>query len=313
MREQAPWPEAIGAALCEPGANRSLLFDRGFRGFERDGNALKVPPQEKAAFLRDIAAFQGDLSAFLARRKQSLESLGAQPLHLVSATPLVVGLGLPSPLETGFLFDRLTGCPYLAGSSVRGLARATARLVAKGELEGDRAYWTEALERSFGPFGDGEAGRRKGRLVFYDAFPCSWPRLSVDVLTPHYGPYYRDPSRPPADWEDPVPVQFLHVAPGTAFTFWVGAVGAQLEETEQQQVLELLRLGLDWLGIGGKRSQGYGAFGSQAPPPPAAPPTAPRSQPKPPKPASKPESRGNLSAKNLAELSKFLPGGGGEP
>lgn len=311
MTVQAPWPAALGTALWEPGTNRSLLFDRGFREFKVKGDGLEIPPGEKTSFLHKLTELPGELVGFLARRQAAMKALGAFEIPLISQTPLVVGLGLPSPLETGFLFDRLTGCPYLPGSSVKGLARATARLVAKGELSGDDAYWRGALERSFGPFGDGEAGRRKGRLNFYDALPSSWPRFSVDVLTPHYGAYYRDPKTPPGDWEDPVPVPFLAIQAGAIFSFWVGSSGAALSEEERGQIRELFVLGLDWLAIGGKRSQGYGAFGTEAVAQPMLPTPAPKAvnakKPtveEPRRPTGKGGFGAMASGKNLAELSK---------
>lgn len=308
---QDPWPAAIGEALHRAGTNRSLLFDRGFREFKEKGSGLEVPPTAKAGFLASVAGKHGSVGPFLARRRAVMQRLGSHEIALCSQTPLVIGLGLPSPLETGFLFDRLTGCPYLPGSSVKGLARATARLVASGELDGDRAYWQAAFDRAFGPAIGGEALARKGRLVFYDAFPTQWPALAVDVLTPHYGAYYRDPTQVPADWEDPIPVLFLSLVPGTAFTFWVGSSGSALTEDERDKVQRLLVLGLDWLGIGGKRSQGYGAFGPEPPALAVAPPPKKAAQSKKPEvevPRRPPE-KGNFgsmaSAKNLAELNKF--------
>src|SRR5258708_6857807 len=124
-----PLPERLSEllALGAPG-NRSLLFDK---GMDRYDASWRIGAGEKESFLIAFAdAFHNGgaehFESFLARRK---EALGVEPIILTTQTQLVIGLGLPSPLETGFLFDRLIGCPYLPGSSVKGLLPPTPPLV----------------------------------------------------------------------------------------------------------------------------------------------------------------------------------------
>ena len=52
-----------------------------------------------------------------------------------------------------------------------------------------------------------------GSIIFLDAFPIKPVQLKVDIITPHYGPYYLDDEgkTPPADWHSPIPVPFLAV------------------------------------------------------------------------------------------------------
>jgi CRISPR type III-B/RAMP module RAMP protein Cmr6 len=218
------------------------------------------PELDKGAFLaefRNRFAEPPDYEPWLERRKGWLEEMGAKTLSHVTESRLVIGLGLPHPTDTGFLLDRLTGCPYLPGSTVKGLLRAAAReVVLEKEWEppaGDRDFWEENLERVFGPPASAE-GAARGSCVFYDAFPERWPALEVDVLTPHYGPYYAQGEEPvyPGDWEPPVPVPFLTVAAGTRFCFPVRPLLPPLER--------LLGVALSWLGIGGKTRAGYGFF-----------------------------------------------------
>jgi CRISPR-associated protein Cmr6 len=276
-----PLPQRLGELLplSSPG-NRSLLFDK---GMDRYDALWKIGAREKGDFLRDFAIEFGKhggepFNSFLARR---VAALGVEPIPLFTQTRLVVGLGLPSPIETGFLFDRLTGCPYLPGSSVKGLLRATARLVQQGELAGDKDFWDENLERIFGPEISPGSTPRTGEAIFYDAFPTRWPILEVDVLTPHYGKYYREDVAP-GDWDNPVPVAFLAVAAGTPFHFYIRA-----KEADCGQLKALIATGLDWLGIGAKKSAGYGVFGKEAPAAPAKIPIAPAKpsrQPEPPPP-----------------------------
>jgi CRISPR-associated protein Cmr6 len=277
-------------AICEPEkqavylpGNRSLLFDKGLRWGSR---TWTLGAGDKETFLKGFSsAFREDgadhFASFLKRREAALLSLCVQPVPFIAQTRLVVGLGLPSPLETGFLLDRLTGCPYLPGSSVKGLLRAAARLVQKGELEGEKIFWDVHLERIFGPEITPGAIPKTGETTFYDAFPSRWPSLEVDVLTPHYGKYYRD-AVVPGDWDNPVPVPFLAVMAGTTFHFYIQAAPSDFESLKK-----LLGIALDWLGIGAKKSSGYGVFGKEAP----AAPTQPHAEPVPskaPRPAQPP-------------------------
>ena len=67
--------------------------------------------------------------ALLKRQKATLEALEAQgyeiqTLRVQVKWRLVVGLGLPSPLETGITLQHLYGFPYLPGSAIKGVTRA---------------------------------------------------------------------------------------------------------------------------------------------------------------------------------------------
>lgn len=277
-----PLPLAHRQALRRPGTSVSLKFDKGFDRYENDWTIIKatrairqggveIPgrPEGKQGYLRDFADKTFPSAAdrypeFLSRRRQALEAVGARKIELTTATRLVVGLGLPSPLETGFLLDRLTGCPYLPGSSVKGLLRAAAELVGKGEIEqGDRAFWSHHLARIFGPETGAESGPAKGEAAFFDAWPAAWPRLEVDILTPHHQKWNGGEANAlPADWNDPVPVPFLTVEAGTRFLFFFRSLAApERAATDLAQLEALLPIALDWLGIGGKKSSGYGYFG----------------------------------------------------
>jgi CRISPR-associated protein Cmr6 len=256
--------------LTHRAGNRSLLFDKGMDRYDR---SWRIGGGEKTSFLQDfLATFrsgnQDDFEAFRTRREAALASLGARSVPFVTQTRLVVGLGLPSPLETGFLFDRLTGCPYLPGSSVKGLLRATALLVRKEEIPGEKAFWDANFERIFGPEISSDVISKTGEAVFYDAFPARWPEMELDVLTPHYGKHYRKEDVP-ADWDNPVPVPFLAIAAGVPLDFYITAKAADFEE-----LTKLLGTGLDWLGIGAKKSTGYGVLGPGSPAAPAEPPAS---------------------------------------
>jgi CRISPR-associated protein Cmr6 len=265
-----PFPTTTAALLrLQGGTNRSLLWDRGVDVYD---SAWKIaekkkrdePERGKIDFLKRFhSAFVEpvDFAAFTARRSATLQHDGARQIVLDTCDRLVIGLGLPHPFETGFLFDRLTGCPYLPGSSVKGLVRSAAQLTVLGDLEpceGSQQFWSEHLDQLLGPRIAGGSGGARGQAAFYDAFPEAWPKLEIDIMTPHYGDYYQE-KRLPGDWDDPVPIPFLTVAPGTRFRFWFRlAVACPAEAAEHIEAL--LSTALDWLGIGAKKAAGYGSF-----------------------------------------------------
>lgn len=152
--------------------------------------------------------------------------------------PMVVDLGRAHVLETSMSFDRALGVPRIPGSALKGAARA------RSEAEGGEA------DRLFGDL------ERAGRVAFLDALPAGGRfTLAVDVLTPHFGAYYRGES-PPADWLEPVPTTFLVVV-GTTFVF-------DLDGPDRDAVREagrLLQEALVEQGIGAKSASGYGWFG----------------------------------------------------
>lgn len=271
------------------GVNRSLLFDKGvdtyndtWSGFRKADKKADPRAAErhdgKLVFLESFrewfqrAAPNPEFVDRIARRQRALiESLGAREKVFTTGSRLVIGLGLPQPTQTGFLLDRLTGCPYLPGSSLKGLLRAAVRAVQRGDIDGDAGVWSaQAVARIFGPeLSDGDSPA-SGIMTFYDAFPETWPTLEVDVLTPHYGNYYSEEEQAvPGDWHNPVPVPFLTLAPGTPFRFYFSAnsaahrrndLAAEMLDRDLDSTAALLATALDWLGVGGKRSAGYGFF-----------------------------------------------------
>lgn len=284
MTAELPLPDRVAERLgFDAGTNRSLLFDRGFDRYSIADDGVEIPKENgrdgKSAFL-DLFAGQfeqsKDFGPFIERRRETLKALHVRHVFLYTESRLVCGMGLPHPTGNGLLLDRLTGCPYLPGSTVKGLLRAAAKLMAEGELEGgvegaagDSSFWREHRDAVFGP--DRSASEpARGQAVFFDAFPTEWPTLEVDVLTPHYQPYYAEGAAP-GDWHDPVPVSFLTVAPGTPFDFAFRAAPlphtrGQAEADATEQLARLLPVALEWLGVGGKKGAGYGVFGSKKPP-----------------------------------------------
>lgn len=268
-----PLPPRLSAAfgsVAFGNGSRSLFHARGMDQY----GAGWTLGENKKVFLEQAARIAcPDYGEFLKRRRTTLESaaVGAVGARITSSSLLVCGLGLPHPAGTSLLLDRLTGAPYLPGSSVKGMLREAARLAAAREFpddvlsQGAAEYWGANADRVFGAGAEGSGSHLRGGMTFFDAFPSQMPSLKLDVLTPHYGPYYMD-GNPPGDWFSPVPVYYLAVSPGVEFQFWYRSVPAQGSDKVQDEarVGELLPVALDWLGIGGKRSSGYGMFSADS-------------------------------------------------
>ena len=196
--------------------------------------------------------------AYQARWEAMVRAAGAEPWTMRTNSRLVTGLGSGGPLEVGFRFNRL-GMPVLPGSGVKGVARAYAELV-EGRGEGDPDFL--AVFGRAPREGESQEAARAGQLVFFDAIPIEGLELALDVMTPHYPDYYQGKEPWPTPWQNPVPITFLTVAPGTTFAF---AVGLRQGVTDPQRRLRALaetwlRQGLAVLGFGAKTTSGYGRF-----------------------------------------------------
>jgi len=119
--------------------------------------------------------------------------------------------------------------------------------------------------------------KREGEIIFFDAFPTydclkehaenKEPILELDIMNPHYQPYYSASERElgtnvekaPGDWHSPVPIFFLTVPKGIDFQF---AIAPRDEEGSEllDKAKELLISVLKEFGVGAKTSLGYGRF-----------------------------------------------------
>lgn len=190
------------------------------------------------------------------RWQQVTARLGEDSLQFRCTTtgPLTLHLARASALENaGICLHPLYGFVYLPGTGLKGMARAYAETVAQARDEEIAAV-----------FGDTESA---GSIVFHDAWPTQWPSLIVDILNNHHPSYYQSDDEatghPPGDWENPVPVNFLAVPPGTEFAFALGS----RRGGGDPEALSLLSHARDWLigalchlGAGAKTAAGYGAF-----------------------------------------------------
>lgn len=215
---------------------RDVLFK-----FASDYNARVTLPQSLTAKLLEVVH---------ARQTCTLTRLHGgghgQECKVTLVSRFATGLGSPHPTEIGFTFDRSIGVPYLPGSSVKGLARAAARLNAEPAME--TLFGPDRIDRD----GDGKTGD----LIFLDAYPASWPELEVDIINCHHQDYYTKDSSYPSETDDPRPVYFLTVKPGSPWIFRLLSRSGEHAELG----LALLRSGLKELGAGAKTAVGYGSF-----------------------------------------------------
>ncbi|MBN2007620.1 MAG: type III-B CRISPR module RAMP protein Cmr6 [Anaerolineae bacterium] len=271
------WQNYQSKTLQNPG----LIFER----FAPDWNGQATLKKEGLEAVRKAAekTDKALLAAWNFRWEADVRTAHAQPFPLKTDWRFITGLGSKGPLEVGFTFHRY-GFPILPGSSVKGVARAwglleIAKTLKTEELnkleaalsEGDDKEYQQKLQepgwqetkvmRQFRRiFGTTDAA---GGAIFLDALPSNPPKLELDIMNPHYPEYYQDQSGrvAPTDWQSPIPVYFLTVAPQTEFRFAVGWRG-QPDEEAQALAQEWLINGLTQLGAGAKTSAGYGYFQS---------------------------------------------------
>jgi CRISPR-associated protein Cmr6 len=106
-------------------------------------------------------------------------------------------------------------------------------------------------------FGKSPPDAEAGQVIFFDAIPANSAslKLELDVMNPHYGPYYQG-AQPPADYHNPVPVFFLTIGLGSEFLFAVASQNADLATKAK----EWLKKALEEMGVGAKTVAGYGLW-----------------------------------------------------
>lgn len=161
---------------------------------------------------------------------------------------MVIGLGASHPQETSMTFHHIYGIPYIPASAIKGITRhwVTAKYFNNNE---DEALKDDDFMNIFG------TQNKKGKIIFFDAYPVANINLKIDVMTPHYPDYYSD-KKEPADWQSPNPIKFLTVE-RTTFNFYLSC-----KENNKllDKALPWLKEALSKFGIGAKTAIGYGYF-----------------------------------------------------
>ncbi len=210
---------------------------------------------------------------------------------------LIVGLGDESVYETSIKLHRNYGVPYIPGSALKGVAKHYAvyrltkdnfhqlkdmfneedffklagevqKLLEKSDDCNDLKFKLNSEEISLNDlrkiFG---TQSYEGSVIFFDAFPTydclkkraenKKPTLELDVMNPHYQPYYQH-DEPPGDWHSPNPIFFLTVPEGIEFKFAIAPRSSDNELPSKAKAL--LESSLEKFGVGAKTSLGYGRF-----------------------------------------------------
>lgn len=225
FREQKPSSHHDASTKAKAGGKRTFLDEGAKRGCNNAG-----------------------LAEYHERRNKLFKMLDVEPIPFQTDWRFVSGLGSGHPYETGFVWHRTLGVPYLPGSSVKGLIRAWAE------------QWTDTWNEFEHLFGNMD---KTGTLIVFDAIPVVAPTLKVDIMNPHYGDYYskkRDTNQnliPPADYLSPKPVFFLTVAEKTKFAFAL-APRRLNNKSDLTKGSDFLTEALTHLGAGAKTAVGYG-------------------------------------------------------
>lgn len=201
---------------------------------------------------------------------QAFEALGYKPLINNSyplETSLIIGLGNVHPTERGFTFHWTLGIPYIPAESIKGVVRL-AYLVEKARedpnffelwAKEDEKFW-EYLAKPFGR-AEKENGAERGKVIFLDAFPVEVPELTLEITTCHYPNYYSRKCDPTED-QNPNPLPFLAVSPGSKFRFIL--LAHESLKNDKERLVKAFRAALTEHGFGAKTALGHGRFSRNA-------------------------------------------------
>ncbi len=186
---------------------------------------------------------------------------------------MIVGLGNESVYETSITLHHIYGIPYIPASSIKGIVRSWIITEVFGKNEKEEENLKHAEKRALKEqlfcdfFGCDSEGyykeAREGKVIFFDAFPTSEPKIEIDIMNPHYPGYYGDSDNKkniaPTDTQSPVPIPFLTVA-GCAFQFIIGSNDNELltKTIGSKNIKQWLKDALVNHGIGAKTALGYG-------------------------------------------------------
>lgn len=231
--------------------------------FGDDGGQQRLVPNRQEHYERvagSLKKLQGLARAWRDRRNDTLKYLDdrAVTVTVKAKTPCVLWLAAPTPLELGFCLHHTYGLPYLPGSGLKGLARHTMCRELGCSVE-------EPTPQVLELFGEGGDKGHAGIVDFLDGIPLEAACLEREVMSPHHPKYYQGESPIPHDCEDPVPLPFLRIAPGSQFEIALVLRDRRAPREHLQRALEYLEKGLQEWGLGAKTSSGYGVFGKPSP------------------------------------------------
>lgn len=263
--------DKVNFSLYSP---RMIVWEKNKKGeFKFDSESMaRLEEKSRSCFqntdklLKERNSKQAEYFKFLKEQK-----LNTFEFSVKLTSPFVTGLGSGHPTETGMILDRNTGVPYIPASSIKGVCLlAYAINIAKKGMADEKGNITlegmKKIEKLFGTQDENAKEKKRGQLVFLDAFPDAIPKLTVDIMNPHFGSYYDGTNKQPVETESPVPIKFLTVKEGVVFTFrcYFLPLGEGKRESEKSDISEevnaIFKTAFETVGFGGKTSIGYGRF-----------------------------------------------------
>lgn len=174
-----------------------------------------------------------------------------QCFHLETTYPgLLLGLGNPhstgkstEEIKNGFSFDYVSGQPFIAGSSVKGLLRNLFK-----QYPEDVALIAGISETDLGAL---EEEIFEGADVFLDAVIFdsneNYKIIGIDYITPHSSPI-----------ENPVPISILKILPEVKWEFRFILFDGKFMTAQKK--CDFFQELIKTFGIGAKTNVGYGVF-----------------------------------------------------
>lgn len=232
------------------------------KGEERASFYSGLLEKNRAEWEREGTAYSS-YSQFLSNYYRSVEGRSPIESFMVKTTsPLIIGNGGQSVLETHLALHAIYGVPYLPGTAIKGVAAHYCHRYL-GTVD-DRFLENGSYYQVL--FGSKDVA---ANIIYYDAYPEAdhiSNMLELDVLTPHHQEYYQSgqsagnaAGRAPREDDSPIPFSFLSVQ--GSFRIALGWL-ADHEDTQTEQWLKVARRvvvgALEQAGIGGKINAGYG-------------------------------------------------------
>lgn len=198
---------------------------------------------------------------------KGLEALGSESYNctLVSISPLTLGQGQPSVLETHLTLHPIYGVPYLPGTAIKGTAAHYCHSYL-GKQDEDFLLGGSYYNLLFG------TTDQAGKIHYYDALVTPEKvsgSLELDVLTPHHQAYNQivvgqgsaGAESAPHDDDSPVPVHFLNIRGDFKLHLSYQGLGEQARKW-LEIAAEIVTAAVGQEGLGGKSNAGYGRLRS---------------------------------------------------
>lgn len=189
-------------------------------------------------------------------------------INLQQTWRMVLGLGITTGYNNGFLLHKLYGIPYLPGSAIKGLIR-TYTIQEYFNYDENEAMKNKDFVFLFGSNDELGEINQMGKVRFASVFPVNNDfKLVADIMNNHNSNYYKPDGKLPSDSENPNPLKFLTLKntcfkpyfylPNTFSTInvTIGSNSNDILGMIEQLAYEAFELE----GIGAKTNVGYGRF-----------------------------------------------------